>query len=157
MKLKVMTTVCAVVLIAGFAALTVSLTTGAPSVSAQSGRNGQLHVTKECSAYTGGAGSYCTITSSNLAEITVGSKVFYDQAADVPAGMLDSNVVLDVGKGNWAVGRCTLDVTTGAGLCTFSDGTGPLTGFTARVDVSYTGGPNYRWDGTYSFSSEPGR
>jgi len=69
-------------------------------------------------------------------------------------GELDSNVVLYVGTGDWAVGRCTLDLGTGLGLCTFSDGTGRLTGFQARVDVTYTGGVNYRWDGAYSFGEE---
>jgi hypothetical protein len=34
--------------------------------AASSPRSGALHVTKECSAYTGLAGSFCTITSSNL-------------------------------------------------------------------------------------------
>jgi hypothetical protein len=82
----------------------------------------------------------CTITSSNIEQIGVGSKVFYDQAAGIPAGLLDSNVVLDDGTGNRAVGRCTLDLATGHGLCTFSDGTGQFTGFEARVDVSYSGG-----------------
>jgi DNA-binding beta-propeller fold protein YncE len=38
-------------------------------------------VTKECSAYTGLAGSFCTITSSNLKAIQDGSKVVYDQGA----------------------------------------------------------------------------
>jgi hypothetical protein len=80
--------------------------------------------------------------------------VYYDQAANVPAGMLDSNVVMVVGTGDWAVGRCTLDLTTGLGRCTFSDGTGQLTGFKARVDVSFLGGANYAWDGTYSFARE---
>ena len=157
MKFKSMTTIFARALaqVAGFAALTVSLTMGATSISAQSGRNGQLHVTKECSAYTGSAGSFCTITSSDLAEIKTGSKVSYDQAAGIPAGLLDSNVVLDAGTGNRALGRCTLDLTTGLGLCTFSDGTGQFTGFTARVDVDCRSG--CRWDGTYSFSPEPGR
>ena len=71
---------------------------------------GDLHVTKECSEYTGLAGGYCTITSSNLAAIKVGSKVFYDQAAGTPPGLLDSNVILDAGAGNRAVGHCTLDL-----------------------------------------------
>jgi hypothetical protein len=95
--------------------------------------------------------------TSNLAAIVVGSKVYYDQGAGTPQGLLDSNVVLDAGNGNRAVGRCTLDFTTGLGLCTFSDGTGQFTGFHARVDVSYLGGVNYAWDGTYSFSPEPDR
>ena len=144
--------------LSGSLTLALVLVACAASVSAQSGRNGQLHVTKECSHYTGAAGSFCTITSSNLPEIKVGSKVIYDQAAGIPAGMLDSNVVLDAGNGNRAVGRCTLDLSNGLGLCTFSDGTGQFTGFSARVDVSPpTNGLNWHWEGTYSFSSEPGR
>jgi hypothetical protein len=114
--------------------------------------NGDLHITKECSAYTGLAGSYCTITSSNVAAIPVGATVNYDQAFNIPVGMLDSNVVLKVGTSDWAVGRCTLDGATGAGLCTFTDGVGQLTGFHARVNVSYLGGVNYGWDGTYGFT-----
>jgi hypothetical protein len=115
---------------------------------------GQLHVTKNCQDYTGAAGSFCTITFSNLALILVGSTVTYDQAAGIPAFGLDSNVVLDAGDGNRAMGRCTLDATTGKGLCTFADGTGQFAGFHARVDVSYLGGSDWAWDGTYSFSQE---
>jgi hypothetical protein len=114
-----------------------------------------LHVTKDCSQYTGAAGSFCTITSSNLPEIVAGAHVFYDQADGVPAGLLDSNVVLDAGGGNRAMGRCTLDDNTGFGLCTFSDGVGSFAGFHARVKVSPpTDGVNWHWDGTYSFDRE---
>jgi hypothetical protein len=119
---------------------------------------GQLHVTKNCSEYTGAAGSFCTITSSNLAVLKVGTKVFYDQAAGIPTGMLDSNVVLYAGTGDWAVGRCTLDMSTTLGLCTFSDGTGDFAGFSARVDVSPFPPPDavdIHWDGTYSFDPPP--
>jgi hypothetical protein len=123
--------------------------TGVASVSASSERNRELHVTKECSQDRGLAGDFCTITSSNLAEIKVGSKVFYDQPAGIPTGLLDSNVVVDAGNGNRAVGRCTLDLTTGLGLCTFSDGLGQFSGFHARVDVDCRSG--CRWDGTYGF------
>ncbi len=116
----------------------------------------ELHVTKDCSAYTGAAGAYCTITSSNLAAIKVGSKVYYDQAAGVPPGLLDSDVVLDAGNGNRAFGHCTVDSNTDLGLCTYSSGTGQLAGFRARLDVSPVAGAayNYHWDGTYSFSLE---
>lgn len=152
MKLKPMTTSFALVLSAG-AALTL-LTVGAASLSASPEKKGDLHVTKECSAYTGQSGSFCTFTSSNLAAITAGSRIYYDQAFGSPAGMLDSNVLLSAGPGNWAVGRCTLDGGTGAGICTFSDGTGEFAGFQARIKVSHTGGPNYTWDGTYSFEKD---
>jgi len=127
----------------------------APKAALAQEKKGQLHVTKNCSEYSGAAGSFCTITSSNLAEIKVGAKVFYDQAAGIPTNMLDSNVVLDAGTGDWAVGRCTLDLSTTLGLCTFSDGTGQLAGFHARVKISPpTDGVNWYWDGTYSFSPE---
>jgi hypothetical protein len=143
MKFKVLTIIGALALV-----------TGAASASA-SGRSGELHVTKQCLPPIGVAGSFCTITSSNLAEIKIGSTVFYDQAAGIPPGLLDSNVVLDAGEGNRAVGRCTLDLMTLVGLCTFSDGTGQFTGFHARVKVDCTSG--CRWDGRYSFSLEDGR
>ena len=76
----------------------------------------ELHVTKDCSAYTGAAGAYCTITSSNLAAIKVGAKVFYDQAANISPGLLDSDVVLDAGNANRAFSRCLVDSNTGLGL-----------------------------------------
>jgi hypothetical protein len=153
---KRMTTSLALVLFAG-AAFTFSMTSGAAPVWASSERSGNLHVTKECSQYTGASGSFCTITASNLGPIKVGSKVYYDQAAGTPAGLLDSNVVLDGGSGNRAFGRCSLDLSTGAGLCTFSDGTGQFARFQARISISYLGGPNYGWNGTYSFDSERDR
>ena len=134
--------------------LALALSTGAASVSATSQQNRPLHVTKECTEYSGAAGGFCTITSSNLGRIKVGSRVYYDQPAGIPAGLVDSNVVLDAGNGNRAVGRCTLDLTTGLGLCTFSDGTGRFAGFNARVQVSPPSaeGEDWRWEGTYSFS-----
>jgi len=147
-----LTTSFALVLFAG-AALIFSMTSGAVPMWAFSDQGGNLHVTKECSQYTGAAGSFCTITASNVGPIKVNSKVYYDQAAGTPAGLLDSNVVLDAGGGNRAFGRCSLDLSAGAGLCTFSDGTGQFAGFKARINVTYLGGPNYAWNGTYRFSS----
>jgi hypothetical protein len=155
LRFKLMTASFALVLFAG-AALTFSMTSGAAPVWAFSEQGGNLHVMKECSQYTGASGSFCTITASNVGPIKVNSKVYYDQAAGTPAGLLDSNVVLDAGAGNRAFGRCSLDLSTGAGLCTFSDGTGQFAGFQARINVTYLGGPNYGWNGTYSFSSGHG-
>ena len=130
------------------------LAPGTAPLSASLGRSGSLRVDKECSEYLGQPGQFCTITSSNISAITPDSKVFYTQPAGIPAGMLDSNVVLDAGDGSRAVGRCTLDLTTGLGLCTFSDGTGRLAGFHARVDVTPPrgAGDDWHWRGTYQFS-----
>ena len=140
------------VVLGGLCVAALVLSTGAQPASASFERTRRLHVTKECSEYTGAAGSWCTITVSNIVRLPVGSKVLYSQAVGVPAGLLDSNVVIDAGYGNRAVGRCTLDLATGLGLCTFSDGTGQLAGFEARIDVTCSGGPDCDWDGTYSFN-----
>jgi hypothetical protein len=122
---------------------------------ADDGQSGQLHLIKNCNNYTGQSGSYCTIVSSNLAQISMGTRVFYDQAFGIPdpnppGGMLDSNVVLYAGTGDWAVGRCTLDGNIGLGLCTFSDGVGKLSGLHARLAVApASGANNYSWNGPY--------
>ena len=84
------------------------------SVSADSQRSGGLHVTKNCSKDMGLPGQYCTITSSNLGEIPPGTKVYYTQGGPTAAPesgdiAFDSNVVLFVGLGDWAAGRCILD------------------------------------------------
>lgn len=128
-----------------------------PSAASVSGlsaapRSGDLHVTKECTEYTGLAGGFCTITSSNIKAIEVGTKVVYAQP---PVGtLLDSDVVLDPpGSGNnKAFGHCAANLATGLGLCTFSGGSGKFTGFSATAHVSPpTDGVNWHWDGTYSF------
>jgi hypothetical protein len=147
-----MTTLVAFILVTGFVAMTLSLTVGAASARADSEKHGRLRATKECSQNTHLPGAFCTFTSSNLADIVVGSKIFYDQAPGIPTGMLDSNVILDAGFGNRAIGRCTLDGTTLHGLCTFSDGLGAFAGFEARVNVSFRPSTNdFLWQGTYSF------
>ncbi len=60
------------------------------SFATPTARSGALHATKECSQYNGQAGSFCTITSSNLKAIDVGSKVIYAQPAG--AAGLDSDL-----------------------------------------------------------------
>jgi len=148
MKTTRVQTLFTLVLAAGF----MVLTPGATAASASDARRGKVHVIKDCTAKTGDPGSFCTITSSNLPEIVVGSKVFYFQSPIPSTGLQDSNVVLDAGNGNRAVGRCTLDLVTFLALCTFSEGTGTFIGFHARIN----GSPgidraNYHWDGTYHF------
>ena len=120
------------------------------------GQSGALHVTKACPTSTmqGQAGGYCTIVSANIPQIPTNSTVTYDQAAGIPAGQLDSNVVLNDGQGSRALGRCNLNLSTGTGICTFSDGTGNFAGFHARVNVSAIDSVNYKWDGYYSFEDD---
>jgi hypothetical protein len=125
-----------------------------PSASAASPRSGDLHVTKECSQYAGAAGGFCTITSSNLPAIKVGTKVIYLTALVWP--VLETDIVLDTPDqgNNMAFGHVHLDLQTGVGLVTFSGGTGRFSGFTGTAVVT----PNaaeafgWSWEGTYSFS-----
>lgn len=136
------------------AAAILSLAALAPAVAA-SPRSGDVHVTKECSAYAGQVGGYCTITSSNIKAIPVGSRVIYLAAADFTNMVLDTDIVLDPpGPGNnKAFGHVTLNLATGTGLVTFSGGTGVFTWFRGSSPVSYLGGVDWGWEGTYSFGS----
>ena len=141
-----------------------AVTLGVP-LAAQEGRNGQLHIVKDCGTFSGVPGSsFCTIVTSNLPELPAGTKIYYDQITAGPtagtAGFLDSNVFVYISESQWAVGRCTVPNDGNPGLCTLSDGLGPLAGFTARISVTYKPGGDgalFAWDGTYSFNSMPGR
>ena len=130
------------------AAVAFSLVLAVPA-SASAPRAGILDVTKECSQFTGEAGSFCTITSSNLHAIPAGSKVVYASAPG--AGVLDSDLVVYTRGANAAYGHVVLDVETGTGTLTLSGGTGQFKKFSASVAVSYLGGPNYGWRGSYSY------
>lgn len=114
-------------------------------------RSGSLHIFKDCSTYAGQAGQICTITSSSLKQIPVGSTITYESAAS--PGLLDTDVVLDPpGSGNnTAFGHCTLSLVTYLGTCTLSGGTGKFTHFRAEVAVSPLTLPNFAWEGSYSF------
>jgi hypothetical protein len=111
-----------------------------------------FQLTKECSGYTGGPGSFCAVTASNVKAIEVGSKILYLQPdlLFTPAG---SDVVLTPpGPGNNTThGNCSLD----AGVCTFSGGTGKFTTFQARADVTANADFSlWFWNGTYSFDPQ---
>ena len=111
-----------------------------------------FHATKDCSGSKGVAGNFCTIRSSNVKALKVGSKIFYMQPAGKTA--LNSDTAIYAGPGNIAAGHCLLHFATGIGLCTISDGTGTLAGFHARVRVTADSSiPDlWHWDGTYSFN-----
>jgi len=112
-----------------------------------------LHLTKECHEFTGAAGSFCTITSSNLEMIPRNSRVFYLDPVFTTSG-LDTDIVLYAGPGNSAIGHVTLAVPSGPGTVTFFGGTGRLRHFNATAVVSSLGDPNWAWDGTYHFNED---
>ena len=127
------------------AGIIVAIATASPS------RGGGLHLKKECSEYTGLADSFCTITASNLKLIKVGSRVVYLQAPGPTS--LDSDIVLVVGPGNFAIGHVKLDLATGQGMVSLSGGVGQFRSFHAKARVSPPGGVNgsdWAWDGRYS-------
>lgn len=124
------------------------------SRSADSPRSGTLHVTKECSQYTGAAGSFCTITSSNLNAIKVGSRVVYASASGDPTpGFLHTDLVVDGSGNNRAYGHVVLDLSTLIGVVTFSSGTWEFTHFHAGpIIVRCPADPNAPGMSPYSFS-----
>ena len=119
-------------------------------------RSGALHVTKNCSHYTGAAGSFCTITSSNINAIKPGSRIVYASAVSNPTPgvlVLDSDLVIDGPGHNTAFGHVVLDVLTLTGIVTLSGGTGEFTHFHAGpITVACPAFPDCSWDGPYSFS-----
>jgi hypothetical protein len=116
-------------------------------------RSGALELTKECSEYFGLAGQFCTVTSSSVDAIEVGSKIIYTQ----PAGptSLSSDIVIDPpGPGNnKAFGHCALEFATGVGVCSISGGTGKFTWLRATgLQVSHLADNDWAWSGTFDFS-----
>jgi len=144
-------------LVLGAGALSLAALVFSVSASASQDRASQptkpLHVTKDCSGNKGVAGNFCTIRTSNVNALNVGSKIFYLQPSGKTA--MNSDTVIYAGAGNIAAGHCFLRFATGVGLCTFSDGTGTLAGFHARARVTADRSiPDlWHWEGTYSFSN----
>jgi hypothetical protein len=111
-------------------------------------RHGILQLVKTCPNYNFKAGDYCAVIQSNIAEIPPnlsadgtpppngGTVNFYTMSGMILPNVIDSNVVLDAGNGNRATGRCTFDGPTNTGLCQYTDGTGTLAGFSARLEVT---------------------
>ena len=113
-------------------------------------RSGDLHVTKNCRRYDFSAGSFCTITSSNINAIKPGSRVVY--ASAVSGGRLNSDLVIDGPGNNTAYGHVVLDLSTFTGTVTFSGGTGVFSHFSAGpIAVACPDFPDCSWDGPYSF------
>jgi hypothetical protein len=106
-------------------------------------------VTKECSEYTGEAGSFCTIASSNFDAIPIGSKVVYTEAATT-AGDLDTDIVVNTPNGDTARGHVILDGATQTGTVKLAGGTGQLASLAADLVVASLAAPSYSWDGPYS-------
>jgi hypothetical protein len=134
--------------IAGILAGVFAFTGLAPASAAS--RTRALHITKECSQYTGAAGSFCTITTSNVRAIKPGSRVIYKSAAGATA--LDTRIVVRTGHGNRAFGHVVLDFVTMTGTVRLNGGTGRFRHFHARAAVSHLVDFDWAWEGTYHVS-----
>jgi hypothetical protein len=137
-----------------FGLLLAAVVAGAFAVAGSaSPRGGELHVTKNCGDYNFAAGDFCTITSSNLNAIKAHSRVVYASAADLTAGLLDSDLVIDGPGNNNAFGHVVLDLHTLSGVVTLSGGTGSFSHFhTGPLVVVCPAFPDCSWDGAYNFS-----
>lgn len=122
----------------------------APSASTGAARSGILHLTKECSEYTGEAGAFCTVASSNFAAIPAGSIIVYEEA-DTADGGSDTDLVINTPNGDVAYGHVVLDGPTQTGTVTLAGGTGQLVNLAADLVVAPLAAPLYRWDGPYSY------
>ncbi len=109
-------------------------------------QGGEFHLTKETSEYTGEAGSFCTVTSSNLDAIKVGSKIIYTSPASEP--VIESDLVIISGD-DTLTGHVLLDVPSASGTLAITGGTGAFAGFRAETVVSFDG-TEWHWDGTYT-------
>jgi hypothetical protein len=122
----------------------------APGANTGGPRSGIMHVTKECSEYTGEAGSFCTIASSNFDLIPIGSVIVYAEA-DTAAGDSDTDLVINTPNGDVAYGHVVLDGATQTGTVTLAGGTGQLANLAADLVVAPLAEPLYSWDGPYSY------
>lgn len=108
-----------------------------------------LHMTKECPEYTGQAGSFCTITSSNIDAIPAGSKVVYHSAAGEKT--IESDLTITFGDEELVSGHVVFNFESNTGTLTLTGDSGELTGFNAEIDVTSVGDVAH-WDGTYSLT-----
>jgi hypothetical protein len=125
----------------------------APAVDAASPST-PIHITKDCSAYTGENPSLCVIAASDMAAIPVGTKIWYQGPVLTNVYFLSSNILLEAPTGATSTGYCIFDAhaTDATGICTFWSGTGALTGFTSVVDVTIDASHLWHWDGVYYFA-----
>jgi hypothetical protein len=115
---------------------------------------GGMYVTKECSENTGLAGTFCTLTTSNVPGITAGMKVIYELAWTADTVPWVSNILLTDGRGNTAFGQVSLNAGGNDGTVTLDGGTGRFHAFHAKAAVVWLGGADYAWDGTYRFGND---
>jgi len=123
----------------------------APTVSATPHQD--FHLDKTCASDV-----LCTLLDSNFKPFRPGTHVTY--VTDWPNGLTYPTIKVRHGS---TTGICDWNHPHGSvfAKCTFSQGTGVLTGFHLVVDVTVTGDPGdpasiWHWDGRYWFGPQHG-
>ena len=75
----------------------------APVIAADAPKMEKLTLSKECSQYSGGLPSFCTVLNSNLPALKAGTKVLYYGPVTSNPAFSSNNVVLDTGDGGTAI------------------------------------------------------
>ena len=126
----------------------------APVIAADAPKMQPLTLSKECSQYSGGVPSFCTVVESNLPALKKGTKVLYYGPVTNNPAFSSNNVVLDNGAGDTAMGNCIVDFGAGPkGVCAFYAGSGSLAGFSAIVQVTVDSKQIWHWEGSYTDGS----
>jgi hypothetical protein len=141
-------------LAASIQAVAVGIATyAAPAFAADDQKMQPFTLSKDCSHYSGGVPSFCTVLESNEPDIKKGTRILYYGPVNSNPAFLSSNVVLDNGAGDTAMGNCIVDVGAGPkGVCAFYAGSGALAGFSAIVQVTVDTEQVWHWNGSYSLS-----
>jgi hypothetical protein len=112
---------------------------------------GNFALTKTCESNL-----LCTVETSNLDAIPVGTQITYTYNGDGSDGLAYPTITVE---GGTTTGVCDWNQPPGSVLakCTFGAGTGRLTGFDLVVAVTVVGDPDdpasvWHWDGTYGFN-----
>jgi hypothetical protein len=125
-----------------------------PAAAADAPEMQPLKLSKDCSKYSGGLPSFCTITESSLAALPAGTKVLYYGPVTGNPNFSSNNIVLDDGAGDTAMGNCIVDFAKPvSGLCAFYAGSGKLMGFSAVAKVTVDDKGLWHWEGSYSMAA----
>jgi hypothetical protein len=153
--------------LAVLAAALLALAIGPPTASAAPSPStpSPIHLVKDCAAFDGNVPSTCVVSTTDNFWLPLGTRVIYTGPLLDNPYFLMSNVTLDAGSGSTATGYCMFDGRPEAlsGLCSFWNGTGDLTAFTAMLTVSIDELGLWHLDGVYYFDPnrlpppEPGR
>ena len=125
-----------------------------PVIAADAPKMRPMTLSKECSQYSGGVPSFCTVIESSVPALKAGTKVLYYGPVTNNPAFSTNNVVLDDGAGNTAMGNCIVDFGAGPkGICAFYAGSGSLAGFSAIVAVTVDAKQVWHWEGSYTDAS----